>query len=112
MRSSKARATTRKKILGNFQIQADVLFSGKIRSSVGETRRAPRRNVLRAGRISFADKSMTCTVRNVSATGASIEGENLDGIPDVFTLVLEMESTARPCSVVWRKKKRIGVRFS
>ncbi|MGB6432800.1 MAG: PilZ domain-containing protein [Bradyrhizobium sp.] len=102
----------RKKILGNFKIQTDMLFSGKIRSSVGENRRAQRRNVLRAGKISFADQSMTCTVRNVSATGASIEGANLTGTPDVFTLVLEMESTARPCTVVWRKKTRIGVRFT
>jgi hypothetical protein len=102
----------RRKILGNFQIQTDVLFSGKIRSSVGKNRRAPRRNVLRAGRISFAGESMTCTVRNISATGASIEGANLDVTPDVFTMVLEMESTARLCAVVWRKKKRVGVRFT
>jgi hypothetical protein len=102
----------RKKILGNFQIQTDVLFSGKIRSSVGQNRRAPRRKVLRSGRISFGDQSITCTVRNVSATGASIEGANLNGTPDAFTLVLEMESTARPCTVVWRKKTQIGVRFT
>ena len=148
----------RKKILGNFQIRTDVLFSGKIKSSVvgtnqasmalaidaneitsetdsepntllrvsktdqglskranaavGENRRAPRRNVLRAGRISFADESMTCTVRNLSATGASIEGANLNSTPDAFTLVLEMESIARLCTVVWRKNTRIGVRFS
>jgi hypothetical protein len=148
----------RKKILGNFQIQTDVLFSGKIKSgvvrtnpasmvltvdaneiasgadsepntrlrisktdqglskranaAVGENRRVPRRNVLRAGRISFADESMTCTVRNVSAKGASIEGANLSGTPDAFTLVLEMESTARLCTVVWRRKTQIGVRFS
>lgn len=102
----------RKKILKSFQIQTGLLFSGKIRSSVGENRRAPRRNILRAGRVSFGDESTTCTVRNVSATGASIEGANMNGIPDAFTLVLEMESTARPCTVVWRKKTRIGVRFS
>lgn len=144
----------RKKILGNFKIQTDVLFSGKIKSSVVETspasmvlaidanqiasgadsepntrlrvsktdqypsnvtvgknRSAPRRNILRAGRISFADESLTCTVRNISATGASIEGTNLNGTPDAFTLVLEMESITRPCTVVWRKKTRIGVRF-
>jgi hypothetical protein len=102
----------RGKILGNFQIQTDVLFSGKIRSSVGKNRRAPRRNVVRAGKLSFGDESMTCTVRNVSATGASIEGENLNVIPDVFILALEMESTTRACTVVWRKRRRIGVRFT
>ena len=148
----------RKKILGNFQVQTDVLFSGRIKSgfvktspastilaidaneiapgadsepntrlrvsktdrdlseranaAVGENRRAPRRNVLRAGRISFADESRTCTIRNISATGASIGGANLRGTPDTFTLVLEMESTSRLCAVVWRNKTQIGVRFS
>ena len=81
-------------------------------AAVGENRRTPRRNVLRAGRISFADESRTCTVRNISATGASIAGANLNGTPDTFTLVLEMESTARRCTVVWRNKTQIGVRFS
>ena len=145
----------RKKILNNFQLQADLLFSGKIKSgftkvnlapaipaievrqaashpipkealpalkaapappgradaATGESRRAMRRNILRTARINFGRKSMTCTVRNLSATGASIEGTKLIQAPDTFTLVLEMESAERPCRVVWRKKARIGVRF-
>jgi hypothetical protein len=112
----------RKKILNNFQMQADLLFSGKIKSgftatkpadvAIGGHRRATRRNVLRAGRISFGKESMTCMVRNLSATGASIEGARLIRAPDTFTLVLEMESAARCCTVVWRKSAQIGVRFS
>jgi hypothetical protein len=78
----------------------------------GENRRASRRNILRAGRIKFARQSLTCTVRNISATGASIEGTNLAGTPDNFTLMIEMESSERRCTVVWRKKTRIGVHFS
>src|ERR1700737_2918579 len=148
-------AVRRTKDLGNFQLQADVLFSGKIASSftnenpaptaretpptapgvnpvadgqlgmsngtpalispgvaVGEhRRRSPRRNTLRAARISFDRESMTCTVRNISATGASIEGANLTRTPDHFVLVLEMESAARSCKVVWRSKTRMGVSF-
>jgi hypothetical protein len=148
----------RRKILDNFEMQADVLLSGKIKSgftktasasashtigvrtaagghsntekplrasktspSLAETigttaaekrRGAQRRRVLRAGRISFATETMTCTVRNISATGASLEGTNLDGIPDTFKLVMEMETAERSCSVVWRKDNQIGVRFS
>jgi PilZ domain len=142
-------------ILNNFRMQADLLFSGKIRSgftgtrsastvptveahadaagarpapslsvsniaptpcgraasATGEHRRATRRNVSRAGRISFGKESMTCLVRNLSASGASIEGTRLIQAPDRFRLVLEMESTERRCTVVWRKKARIGVRF-
>jgi len=127
----------RKKILNNFQIQADQLFAGKIKSSitklnqssaidgheigagkheqadttVTKNRRASRRNILSAGRIRFAKESITCTVRNISATGALLEGANLAGVPDTFALVLEMESAKRLCTVVWRKKMRIGVRF-
>jgi hypothetical protein len=88
----------RKKILNNFQIQADQLFAGKIKSSidgheigagkheqadtaVNKNRRASRRNILRAGRIRFAKESMTCTVRNISATGALLEGASSIGWP-------------------------------
>jgi hypothetical protein len=112
-------AVRRKKILGNFNIQADVLFSCRIKSgfagpaggATGEKRRASRREIRRAARISFASESRTCTVSNISATGASIQGAKLAGIPDTFRLVLEMETTARRCTVVWRKKAQIGVRF-
>lgn len=146
----------RKKILNHFEMQADLVFSSKIRSgftgtapraaannvqsiapeshpeangpqhaskivpdrtkpaevATGEHRGAMRRNVVRAARISFGRESITCTVRNLSATGASIEGAGLARTPDTFTLVLEMESAARRCAVVWRKDARVGVRFS
>jgi hypothetical protein len=131
----------RKKVLNHFEMQADLVFSSRIRSgftgtapraaannvqsiapeshpeangpgvATGEHRGAMRRNVVRAARISFGRESITCTVRNLSATGASIEGAGLARTPDTFTLVLEMESAARRCAVVWRKDARVGVRF-
>jgi len=141
--NSRQGGVRRTKVLGDFQLQADVLFSGKIASgfskalgvdpaadgqmdvsngtpaltlraggAVGEHRRIPRRNTKRAARISFDRESMTCTVRNVSATGAAIEGANLARTPDHFVLVMEMESAARSCKVVWRNKTQIGVQFS
>jgi hypothetical protein len=133
----------RTKVLADFQLQADVLFSGKIASgftwapgvdsatdgqlgvsngtpalalqadgAVGECRRIPPRNTKRAARISFDRESMTCTVRNISATGAALEGANLARTPDRFVLVMEMESATRSCKVVWRNKTQIGVQFS
>jgi hypothetical protein len=33
------------------------------------------------------------------------------GIPDQLTLLVEAEHTSRHCQVVWRKEKKIGVRF-
>jgi hypothetical protein len=142
----------RTKVLGAFQLQADILFSGKIASgfrsanpaptashtpaiapgidpvtgvsdgtpaltsraggAVDEHRRQSGRNTMRAARISFDRESMTCTVRSISATGAAIEGANLARTPDHFVLVMEMESAARSCKVVWRNKTQIGVQFS
>ncbi len=118
----------RSKVLNHFQIQADIQLEAKITSGFtapdpavtkaaddktphGNNRRAKRRDVKRAAKISFAKKSMTCMVRNVSATGAAIEAANLAEIPDSFKLVLEMETAARRCAVVWRKNNQIGVAF-
>jgi len=107
-------------ILKHFDMQADIRLQGLVRSgfatatsgTAGDKRRATRRNVARAARISFARRSMTCIVRNLSATGAAVEAANLAAIPDSFRMVLEMESTERSCRVVWRRKSRIGIQFS
>jgi len=115
----------RARVLNHFEMQADVLFEGKIKQGFtatkkdpaiataadGNKRRSARRNVKRAAKISFARQSLTCMVRNVSATGAAIEAANLAEIPDSFKLVMEMETAARRCAVVWRKKTQIGVEF-
>jgi hypothetical protein len=76
-----------------------------------ESRRAARHRVLKAGVISFGGAAITCTVRNLSDTGASLEVASPIGIPQEFTLVMEVEQRQHPCKVVWRKEKRIGVHF-
>jgi PilZ domain len=114
----------RKKILSSFEIEAKLVFAGRIASGFtdeaaaaasgvggGEHRRAQRRNVRRAGRIRFGRTDRTCTVRNISSTGALIEGANIVDLPDRFALTLDMETAARRCTVVWRKKVQLGVRF-
>jgi len=124
---------TRRKVVGDFKMQADIVFSGLITPSASErpadgaasnsergktgattrdNRKLPRRAVRRAAKISFSGKRLTCMVRDISASGALIEDANLSLVPDNFRLVMEMESAERRCTVVWRKPKRIGVRFS
>jgi hypothetical protein len=73
-------------------------------------RAAPRRRVLKAGTIEFGGGGIDCTVRNVSETGAALEVITPVGIPEQFTLVVPNE-IRRPCRIVWRKEKRIGVTF-
>ena len=78
---------------------------------VDEHREAPRRRLLKAGRIAFGGAAFDCTVRNLSETGAALEVTSPVGIPERFMLVIEADHLHLPCRVVWRKEKRIGVHF-
>ena len=74
-------------------------------------RTAPRHRVLNAGTIEFGGGGISCTVRNLSASGAALDVESPLGIPHEFRLVIEADQLSRPCHVKWRKEKRIGVAF-
>ena len=77
-----------------------------------ERRSNPRRRVLKAGRIAFGRAGgFDCMIRNLSDKGACLEVENLVGVPDSFTLVIDHDHMRQPCHIIWRKEKRIGVAF-
>ena len=75
-----------------------------------DRRTSPRKKILKVGRTYWPNKdSSECTVLNLSETGAQLE---LQGpAPKVFDLVVEGEFWRRSCTVVWRDKNRVGVRF-
>lgn len=79
--------------------------------ATSEHRVSPRHRVLKAGTIKFGGGAIDCTVRNLSANGAALEVASPLGIPDQFDLVILAEHLHRPCHVIWRKEKRIGVAF-
>jgi PilZ domain-containing protein len=72
-------------------------------------RNTPRHRVLKGGHILYGGGSIDCTVRNLSEAGAALDVTTPVGIPIEFTLVTD--DGQRPCRVVWRKEKRIGVTF-
>jgi len=76
---------------------------------MNEHRIAARRRVLKGGKIEFGGGTIDCTVRNLSDTGAALDVPSPVGIPAEFNLVVD--GTPRPCRVVWRKEKRIGITF-
>lgn len=76
-----------------------------------ERRSKSRHRVLKAGTIEFGGGAIDCTVRNFSETGAALDVTSPLGIPEHFTLVIPVDDAHRPCHVVWRKEKRIGVKF-
>jgi hypothetical protein len=78
---------------------------------VDEHRIATRHRILKAGTISFSGSGIDCTVRNLSETGAALEVVTPLFIPDRFTLVIPSAQLSRPCHIVWRKERRMGVAF-
>ncbi len=78
---------------------------------MNEHRAAPRHRVLKAGTIEFSGEALPCTVRNLSATGARIEVNSPLWFPDRFVLALASEGWRKPCHVVWRQDRRIGIAF-
>jgi PilZ domain len=77
-----------------------------------ETQRTTvRHRVLKAGTIEFNGAGLSCMVRNVSSSGAALDVISPVGIPERFTLVVQADGLHRPCHVVWRKEKRIGIAF-
>jgi len=76
-----------------------------------EHREAPRHRVLKAGTIEFGGGAIDCTARNLSASGAALDVVSPVGIPERFNLIVPADGIQKPCRVVWRKEKRIGIAF-
>jgi hypothetical protein len=76
-----------------------------------EHRATARHRVLKAGTIEFAGTKVDCLIRNISDTGASLEIKSPLWFPDAFVLVVTSDGSARPCHIIWRKEKRLGVAF-
>ncbi len=47
----------------------------------------------------------------VASTGGLFLGPGKSAIVDRFTLIVQSEQLKRPCHIVWRKEKRMGVAF-
>jgi hypothetical protein len=53
-----------------------------------------------------------CAISDISETGARIDVEDSDTLPDTFVLLLSGNGAARrKCRVVWRQPRQIGVTF-
>jgi hypothetical protein len=80
-------------------------------SPMDRQRIAARRRTLKAGSIECGGEAIDCIVRNASDNGAALEVVSPLYIPERFTLVVPTDQLKRPCHIVWRKGKRIGVAF-
>jgi hypothetical protein len=81
-----------------------------------EKRRAPRMRCLRPARCVFnrGYSDFTVLVRNLSATGAKLTGDELFRLPDEFELQMTNTAgavTTRRVRRVWSRPESIGVEF-
>jgi hypothetical protein len=75
---------------------------------MNSSRRAPAR-----GNILFGHaEAVECTVKDLSAVGASIELQGQRNVPDTFTLKLASTAIPHLCRVVSRVDGNIGVIFT
>jgi len=80
----------------------------------GNRRGERRRRVYKRARIVFNNgyAVFDCIVRNVSVGGAMVEVETLLGMPRAFRIMMSHDARPRPCRVIWRTEKRMGVAFA
>ncbi|HZL31727.1 MAG TPA: PilZ domain-containing protein [Pseudolabrys sp.] len=58
------------------------------------------------------DELHGCALSDISDTGARIDVEDSDRLPDHFMLLLSGNGVARrKCRIVWRQPRQIGVTF-
>jgi hypothetical protein len=76
-----------------------------------EHRVTPRHRVLKTGTIEFSGESIPCVVRSLSPAGARIEIHTPLWFPDHFVLAIPSETLRKPCRVIWRDEKLIGLAF-
>jgi hypothetical protein len=80
---------------------------------MNDNRRVARHRILKGAKIAFGPAGIIdVTVRNISDRGACLQVASPLGIPDTFNLVMVGGKITRPCRLVWRKEKEIGIEFA
>jgi len=80
---------------------------------LNDKRKATRRPIHYTAWIRLKDGELRgCALADISDTGARLDLESIDDIPDDFILQLSTRGAARrKCHVVWRNEGQLGVRF-
>jgi hypothetical protein len=76
-----------------------------------EGRAASRFRVEKAAFIERGGIKISCIVRDLSLTGASLEVFDAKNAPTKFTLVIPADGLEIPCHVIRRTDFRLGVKF-
>jgi PilZ domain len=79
-----------------------------------ERRQKFRRRCLLGARVIFNNRrsTVTCTVKNLSGTGALLNFGEMINIPDDIEILLDKRSTLAAATVVWRSERNLGIAFA
>ena len=92
---------------------AEVVLTNDSRTSVHAMHKSgPSVGRFKPGQIIFADAKVSCTIRNMSSFGASIEISPRVNIPDQFVLLVSSDRKSYACHVVRRKGKNMVIVFA
>ena len=78
------------------------------------TKREARKSVRQSGWITLDGgfAARPCTVLDLSSAGAKITVDDPQAVPAKVRLALSRDTRAgRPCQVVWRRGKTLGIKF-
>ena len=79
---------------------------------MSDLRSRARTRVFKAGYVVFNRAgAISCTVRNISDTGARLDVTSVLDIPDTFQLQIPKDDLTRSCRVVRRTPQSLGVKF-
>jgi hypothetical protein len=100
------------------QETTDPLAAGLLRdivsdleAEIDERRTAACDRMLEPAMIEFHGRTISCLVRDLSASGAALDVISPREIPDRFTLALPLEGASHRCCLIWRWEMKIGVSF-
>lgn len=81
---------------------------------INDKRKAVRRPMQYTAWIALADSKTPqgCVLSDISESGARLDIENAESVPDDFVLLLSRRGVPkRKCHVVWRNERQLGVTF-
>jgi hypothetical protein len=112
MRLPQSLSRARSSLRGRHNREGRVMKSD-IQWQVGmpDRRGSSRTSVQWSASLAFGGKSVECTLRDISETGAAVSVSDTGKVPSIISLVIAGKPGRRLAEVVWRNPVSLGLRF-
>jgi len=80
---------------------------------MSDRRQRPRARVAKNAKLIVAERSLVdCTVRDLTNVGAGVELSSANDLSEAIGLTFDGGRSIRPCRIVWRELRHMGLKFS